>query len=36
MEIILGCSLEVTPEFKEKFKTLSELEGKYADTFGAN
>ena len=34
MEAILGCSLEVTPEFEEKLKIVSELEGKYTDTFG--
>ncbi|MDE5884335.1 MAG: hypothetical protein K2H29_04560, partial [Oscillospiraceae bacterium] len=34
MEAILGCSLEVTPEYKEKLKIVSELEGKYTDTFG--
>ena len=34
METILGCSLEVTPEFEEKLKIVSKLEGKYTDTFG--
>ncbi len=34
METILGCSLEVTPEFEEKLKIVSTLERKYTDTFG--
>ncbi|MDE6729359.1 MAG: hypothetical protein K2J71_01095, partial [Oscillospiraceae bacterium] len=34
MEAILGCSLDVTPEFKEKLEIVSAWERKYTDTFG--
>lgn len=34
MEAILGCSLEVTPEFKEKSEIVSALEKKYMKVFG--